>query len=99
MQVVERLQAEYGKMYSNANVMLSGTHTHSGPGGFLQYLLFDITSLGFIKETLDAMVEGIFQVREKERKKKKKREREIGREILDTFNKEQVFLNHSLLSH
>ncbi|KAK3856094.1 hypothetical protein Pcinc_037545, partial [Petrolisthes cinctipes] len=41
--------------------MLSGTHTHSGPAGYLQYLLFDITSLGFVHETLDAMVEGIFQ--------------------------------------
>lgn len=60
--MVERLQADYGDLYTTANVMLSGTHTHSGPGGFLQYLLFDITSLGFIQETLDAMVEGIYQV-------------------------------------
>ncbi|KAK4306171.1 hypothetical protein Pmani_021982 [Petrolisthes manimaculis] len=59
--VIERLQAEYGDVYGYDNVMLSGTHTHSGPGGYLQYLLFDITSLGFVHETLDAMVEGIFQ--------------------------------------
>lgn len=61
MKVVERLQAVYGDLYTTANVMLSGTHTHSGPAGYLQYLLFDITSLGFLQETLDAMVEGIFQ--------------------------------------
>lgn len=61
MKVVEKLQAEYGDLYTNANVMLSGTHTHSGPGGYLQYLLFDVTSLGFIHETLDAMVMGIFK--------------------------------------
>nr|XP_027227263.1 neutral ceramidase-like isoform X1 [Penaeus vannamei] len=61
IKVVERLQAQYGNVYTHANVMLSGTHTHSGPAGYLQYLLFDITSMGFIHETLDAMVEGIYQ--------------------------------------
>ena len=62
MQVVERLQQTYGDLYTTDNVMLSGTHTHSGPAGYQQYLLYDVTSLGFIKETLDAMVEGIYQV-------------------------------------
>ncbi|XP_045113665.1 neutral ceramidase-like [Portunus trituberculatus] len=59
--VLEKLRTEYGDMYTAANVILSGTHTHSGPAGFLQHLLFDITSLGFIWQTFDAMVEGIFQ--------------------------------------
>jgi len=39
----------------------SGTHTHSGPGGFLQYLLYQITSLGYSGEVMDALVEGIAQ--------------------------------------
>ncbi|KAK8744006.1 hypothetical protein OTU49_000955 [Cherax quadricarinatus] len=60
IKVMERLQQEYGDLYNNNNVILSGTHTHSGPAGYLQYLIFDITSLGFIQETLDAMVEGVF---------------------------------------
>ncbi|XP_045606118.2 putative neutral ceramidase C [Procambarus clarkii] len=59
IKVVERLQEEYGDLYGHHNLMLSGTHTHSGPAGYLQYLLFDITSLGFISGTLDAMVEGV----------------------------------------
>ncbi|BHF77189.1 hypothetical protein SprV_0502029200 [Sparganum proliferum] len=41
--------------------MISATHTHSGPAGFFQYALFDITSRGFVQETLDAMVNGIVQ--------------------------------------
>lgn len=45
--------------YHAGNVILSGTHTHSGPGGFLQYLLFDITSLGFDHQSFDAFVSGI----------------------------------------
>ncbi|KAG7162528.1 Neutral ceramidase-like [Homarus americanus] len=61
MLVIEKLQKDYGDLYGHDNVMLSGTHTHSGPAGYLQFLLFDITSLGFIQETLDAMVEGVYQ--------------------------------------
>jgi neutral ceramidase len=41
------------------NLSISGTHTHSGPGGFLQYILYLVTSLGFVKETFDAWVQGI----------------------------------------
>lgn len=59
MEVVKRLQMMYGDMYDDDNLLLSCTHTHSGPAGYLQYLLFDITCMGFIQETFDAMVEGI----------------------------------------
>ncbi|KXZ50831.1 hypothetical protein GPECTOR_15g517 [Gonium pectorale] len=60
MRVVERLQEEYGNsLYGNDNVAISGTHTHASPAGFLQYLLYDITSLGFVRATFDAMVEGV----------------------------------------
>lgn len=38
---------------------ISGTHTHSGPAGFLQYVLYQVTSLGYVKETFDAWVDGI----------------------------------------
>lgn len=35
------------------------THTHSGPGGFFQYLLYNIPTQGFISETLEALVSGV----------------------------------------
>jgi neutral ceramidase len=41
------------------NLAISGTHTHGGPAGFLQYALFQITSFGFVQETFDAWVSGI----------------------------------------
>ncbi|TPX35934.1 ceramidase [Synchytrium microbalum] len=56
---VARLQEEYGDVYRDDNVMISGTHTHSGPAGFLQYVLYQITSLGVVDQTLHAMVDGI----------------------------------------
>ena len=49
----------YGNLYTYDNVILSGTHTHSGPAGYFQYVLFEITSLGFVKESLDVTVDGI----------------------------------------
>ena len=57
--VIKRLRAMYGDTYSEDNVVLSGTHTHSGPAGYLQYLIYDITGLGFVQETFDALVDGI----------------------------------------
>ena len=41
---------------------LSGIHTHSGPGGYLQYILYIITSLGFVRESFDVLVAGIVEV-------------------------------------
>lgn len=41
---------------------ISGIHTHSGPGGYLQFVLYDITSLGFVPQSYDALVYGILEV-------------------------------------
>lgn len=59
LEVIKKLQAQYGTVYNEQNVCLSSIHTHSGPGGFLQYVLYEITSLGFVRESLDAIVDGI----------------------------------------
>jgi neutral ceramidase len=45
-------------------VFLSGTHTHAGPAGFLQYVFYSITALGFVDQTFHAMVNGIVAVRD-----------------------------------
>ncbi|TXR47566.1 neutral/alkaline non-lysosomal ceramidase N-terminal domain-containing protein [Phyllobacterium endophyticum] len=46
-------------LYGENNVMLAATHTHSGPGGFSHYAITNILTLGFQKQTYDAIVEGI----------------------------------------
>ena len=48
-------------IYNYDNLAISGTHSHSGPAGFLQYVLYQFTSLGYVEETMDAFVEGISQ--------------------------------------
>ncbi|KAF2138536.1 uncharacterized protein K452DRAFT_277014 [Aplosporella prunicola CBS 121167] len=45
-------------MYSHSNVAVVGTHSHSGPGAWLNYLLPQITSLGFSKQSYQAIVDG-----------------------------------------
>ena len=59
-QVVERLKSNstFGGLYTDDNVCISGTHTHSGPAGYFQYSLYQITSLGHSNETVDALVDG-----------------------------------------
>lgn len=46
-------------MYNINNVIISGTHTHGAPGGFMMHLLYDISILGFVVETKNALVTGI----------------------------------------
>ncbi|XP_014217172.1 neutral ceramidase isoform X3 [Copidosoma floridanum] len=57
--VVKKLNSHYGNLYTESNVMISGTHTHSSPGGFMMDVLFDISTLGFVRETFNALVNGI----------------------------------------
>ncbi|HOB29285.1 MAG TPA: neutral/alkaline non-lysosomal ceramidase N-terminal domain-containing protein [Bacillota bacterium] len=64
-QVIEKLQNKYGDLYTEKNVLLNATHTHSGPGGYSHYALYNFTILGFIKENFDCIVDGIYRSIEK----------------------------------
>ncbi|KAF2175716.1 Neutral/alkaline nonlysosomal ceramidase [Zopfia rhizophila CBS 207.26] len=44
--------------YTQNNVAVTGTHSHAGPGAWLNYLLPQITSLGFDKQSYQAIVDG-----------------------------------------
>uniref|UniRef100_A0A7M4EUV1 Neutral ceramidase n=1 Tax=Crocodylus porosus TaxID=8502 RepID=A0A7M4EUV1_CROPO len=57
--VLSQLKSKYGDLYRQDNVVLSGTHTHSGPAGYFQFTLFMITSKGFIEPSVKAIVNGI----------------------------------------
>ncbi|KAL0865319.1 hypothetical protein Bca101_044437 [Brassica carinata] len=59
LKVIERLKARYGDLYTEKNVGISGIHTHAGPGGYLQYVVYIVTSLGFVRQSFDALVDGI----------------------------------------
>lgn len=62
MQVIKKLKAIYGNLYTEENVCISGTHTHSGPGGFYQYVLLQLNSpQGFVEESFNVIVDGIVE--------------------------------------
>lgn len=48
---------EYG-LYSQKNLAVIGTHSHSGPGAWVNYLLPQIVSKGFNKQSYQAIVDG-----------------------------------------
>ncbi|KAF8740500.1 Neutral/alkaline non-lysosomal ceramidase, C-terminal, partial [Rhizoctonia solani] len=56
--ILDQLNQLYPGLYTEANVALVGTHSHAGVGGFLNNLLPTLTSLGFVKQTYDAIVNG-----------------------------------------
>ncbi|KAJ7838928.1 Neutral/alkaline non-lysosomal ceramidase-domain-containing protein [Mycena olivaceomarginata] len=50
---------EYGNTtYHGCNVALAGTHEHSGVGGYLKYLIPQVTSKGLHPQSLAAIVDG-----------------------------------------
>jgi neutral ceramidase len=61
-EVVDRLNKTFGpNLYNDKNVLMSGTHTHSTPGGTGGTALVDITTFGFVKENWEACVNGVVQ--------------------------------------
>ncbi|XVE69646.1 hypothetical protein DITRI_Ditri10aG0006900 [Diplodiscus trichospermus] len=61
IKVLERLKTRFGDLYTQENVAISGTHTHAGPAGYLQYVVYSVTSLGFIKQSFNVIVTAIEQ--------------------------------------
>ncbi|KAI0024146.1 Neutral/alkaline nonlysosomal ceramidase [Xylariomycetidae sp. FL0641] len=57
LQGLGELGPEYA-VYGHHNLAVTGTHSHSGPGAWLNYLLPQITSKGFSKESYQAIVGG-----------------------------------------
>ncbi len=58
-EVVERLQKKIGNAYTEANVIISATHTHSGPGGYWHYGTTGPIGAPLYPEHFNAIVQGI----------------------------------------
>ncbi len=58
--VVNQLQmAMPAAGFSDQNIMLTATHTHSAPGGYFKYALYNWTVVGFHEKLLGRIVEAI----------------------------------------
>ena len=56
--IISKLTSQFPGIYTNENIAFVGTHQHSGVGGYLENLLPQITSLGYVKQSADAIVTG-----------------------------------------
>lgn len=57
--VVKSLQAMYpAESYSDANVLLTAQHTHSGVGGYSHHILYNLCIPGFQQQNFDTIVNG-----------------------------------------
>ncbi len=57
--VVQKLRTKYGDLYVDENVLITAMHTHSGPGGYSTYALYNFSTLGFSRKNFDTIVDGI----------------------------------------
>lgn len=57
LQGLKKLGKEYNR-YGQRNIALTGTHSHSGPGAWNNYLLPQIPTKGFDKQSFQAIVDG-----------------------------------------
>jgi neutral ceramidase len=55
--VLRRLPA----VYTEANVVITATHTHCGPGGYSHHAVYNSTTGGFRPQTFQAIVDGIVE--------------------------------------
>lgn len=58
-EVIKRLQSQFQSLYDDHNVLISGTHNHSAPGGFSHYKLYEQVIGGFNPHTFECIVFGI----------------------------------------
>ncbi|TEB38006.1 Neutral/alkaline nonlysosomal ceramidase [Coprinellus micaceus] len=56
--IIQQLSSQFPGVYSKDNVAFVATHSHAGVGGYVENLLPQITSLGYVKQTADAIVAG-----------------------------------------
>ncbi|KZZ96794.1 neutral ceramidase precursor [Moelleriella libera RCEF 2490] len=57
LDALRNLGDEY-HVYGHNNVALTGTHSHAGPGAWFNYLLPTVTTLGFDRQSYQALVDG-----------------------------------------
>lgn len=55
--IVARLQAQLGKAFDEALLVLTCTHTHSGPGGCAHEAMYNLVTPGFVPAHLEAVTE------------------------------------------
>ncbi|KAI8906199.1 Neutral/alkaline nonlysosomal ceramidase [Powellomyces hirtus] len=56
-----KLSTADAALYNADNIMVSATHTHAGPGGYNDDFLYQVSTLGTVPRTREAIAQGIAQ--------------------------------------
>ena len=96
--VIEKLNNEYPELkFNETNVMISGTHTHSAPGGYSHYGIYNISVPGFVPEVYETLVNNITESIVEAHKKRTPAKISIGKASFDT--KDEVAFNRSIKAY
>lgn len=97
-QVIERLKTDHPDWNLNhANVLITAQHTHSAPGGYSHYPLYNFTVPGFSPSILKTIVDGIIKSIEEARAKKKVSTLSLS--SIEIPEKENVAFNRSMSAY
>ena len=58
-ETIKRLKTQFESLYNEKNVLVSGTHNHSAPGGYSHHKLYEHVTGGFNPHTFECIVSGI----------------------------------------
>jgi neutral ceramidase len=81
-------------MYTKDNLAVTGTHSHSGPGGWTNYFLHHASTLGFERNTYNAVVTGALTSIKRAHASLKEGKLDVGKIRVDKAN-----INRSLFSY
>jgi neutral ceramidase len=87
------LGPEYA-MYTKDNIAVTGTHSHSGPGGWTNYFLHHASTLGFERNTYNAVVTGALTSIQRAHESLKE-----GKLDMDKIRVDDANINRSLFSY
>jgi neutral ceramidase len=96
--VMKRLERKYPELgFAEDNVFLSAQHTHSAPGGYSYYGLYNMSTPGFVPEVYQYIVDGIVDAIVRADKNKQAGSIRIGRSSF-AIDKEVAF-NRSIKAY
>ena len=70
-EVLKRLSLYDVKGLGDENLLLVATHTHSGPGGYMPYALYNVTTFGVSEKYVHTIVDGILRALQRAQKNQK----------------------------
>jgi neutral ceramidase len=59
--VIDSLATKLPGRYTHENLIVSATHTHSGPGAFIHHALYSFSTFGFDRQNFEVIVKGIVE--------------------------------------